>query len=62
MYVCIAVVVRNVCFILLYVWYVCDIYFAVRALCAPGERILQAIAKTCDELGVNWQKEYFGAW
>ena len=28
----------------------------------PSVRIQQAIAKTCDDLSVNWQKEYFGAW
>lgn len=27
-----------------------------------GECYNQAIAKTCDELHVSWQKEYFGAW
>lgn len=29
---------------------------------APTTTRLKAIGKTCDELCVKWQKEYFGAW
>eukprot|EP00904_Undaria_pinnatifida_P005548 jgi/Undpi1/2122/HiC_scaffold_12.g05508.m1 len=30
--------------------------------CGANPKVEEAIGKTCDELHVQWQKEYFGAW
>eukprot|EP00904_Undaria_pinnatifida_P005570 jgi/Undpi1/2142/HiC_scaffold_12.g05528.m1 len=30
--------------------------------CGANPKVEKAIAETCDELHVNWKKEYFGAW